>query len=77
MLSSVPYTSFNERRDLLTRDKIISKVLSIIKMIVLLFIIAYFYEYLMTLEQKVLNSFIIFISLLNTIIIFSERSEKK
>ena len=62
----------------MTRDKIISKVLSIIRIIILLFITAYFYEYLITLEQKVFNSFIIFISLFNTIIIFIiERREKK
>lgn len=65
----------------MSRDKIIGKVLSIIKIIVLLFITAYFYEYLITLEQKVFNSFIIFISLFNTIImsviIFTERREKK
>ena len=61
----------------MTRDKVINKVLSIIRLIVLFFIIAYFYEYLMTLEQKVFNSFIIFISLFNTIIIFIERREKK
>ena len=61
----------------MTRDKVINKVLSIIRIIVLFFIIAYFYEYLMTLEQKVFNSFIIFISLFNTIIIFIERRDKK
>ncbi len=62
----------------MTRDKIISKVLSIIRIIILLFITAYFYKYLITLEQKVFNSFIIIISLLNTIIIFIiERREKK
>ncbi len=61
----------------MTRDKIISKVLSIIRIIVLLFISAYFYKYLITLEQKVFNSFIIIISLLNTIIIFIiERRDK-
>ena len=60
----------------MTRDKVINKVLSIIRIIVLLFITAYFYKYLMILEQKVFNSFIIFISLFNTIIIFSERKEK-
>ena len=62
----------------MTRDKIINKVLSIIRIIVLLFIIAYFYKYLITLDQKVFNSIIIFISLFNTIIIFIiERREKK
>lgn len=61
----------------MTRDKIISKVLSIIRVIVLLFITAYFYKYLITLDQKVFNSFIIFISLFNTIIIFIEREVKK
>ncbi len=60
----------------MTRDKIINKVLSIIRIIILLFISAYFYKYLITLEQKVFNSFIIIISLLNTIIIFTERNEK-
>ena len=58
------------------RDKIISKVLSIIKMIVLLFIIAYFYEFLMNLKQEHFNSIIIFITLLNMIITFSERKVK-
>jgi len=62
----------------MTRDKVINKVISIIRIIVLLFIIAYFYKYLITLDQKVFNSFIIFISLFNTIIIFIiERREKK
>lgn len=62
----------------MTRDKIISKVLSIIRIIVLLFIIAYFYEYLMSLKQEHFNSVILYISLLNTIIIFTiERREKK
>ena len=61
----------------MTRDKVINKVLSIIRIIVLFFITVYFCEYLLSLEQKVLNSFIIFISLLNTFIIFSERKEKK
>lgn len=61
----------------MTRDRIISKVLSIIRIIILLFITAYFYKYLMSLEQKVFNSIIIFISLFNTIIIFIERREKK
>ena len=61
----------------MTRDKVINKVLSIIRIIVLLFITAYFYKYLITLDQKVFNSFIIFISLFNTIIIFIERREKK
>ena len=62
----------------MTRDKVINKVLSIIRIIVLLFIIAYFYKYLMSLDQKVFNSIIIFISLFNTIIIFIiERREKK
>ncbi len=60
----------------MTRDKIISKVLSIIRIIILLFITAYFYKYLMSLEQKVFNSTIIFISLLNTIIIFTEMNDK-
>ena len=61
----------------MTRDKIISKVLSVIRVIVLFFIIAYFYEYLITLDQKVFNSFIIFISLFNTIIFLIERRDKK
>jgi len=61
----------------MTRDKVINKVLSIIRIIILLFITAYFYKYLITLDQKVFNSFIIFISLFNTIIIFIERKEKK
>lgn len=61
----------------MTRDKIISKVLSIIRIIILLFITAYLYKYLMSLEQKVFNSTIIFISLLNTIIIFIERKSEK
>ena len=62
----------------MTRDKIISKVLSVIRVIVLLFIIAYFYEYLMTLKQEQFNSVILYISLLNTIIIFiMERRDKK
>lgn len=61
----------------MTRDKIISKVLSVIRVIVLLFIIAYFYEYLMTLKQEQFNSVILYISLLNTIIIFIiERRDK-
>ena len=60
----------------MTRDKVINIVLSIIRIIILLFITAYFYKYLMILEQKVFNSIIIFISLLNTIIIFTERKEK-
>lgn len=61
----------------MTRDKVINKVLSIIRIIILLFITAYFYKYLLSLDQKVFNSFIIFISLFNTIIIFIERREKK
>ena len=61
----------------MTRDKVINKVLSIIRIIILLFITAYFYKYLMSLEQKVFNSTIIFISLLNTIIIFIVKNEKK
>ena len=61
----------------MTRDKVINIVLSIIRIIVLLFIIAYFYEYLMTLDQKVFNGIIIFISLLNTIIIFIEKGSKE
>ena len=61
----------------MTRDKVINKVLSIIRIIVLLFIIAYFYEYLMSLKQEYFNSIIIFISLLNTIIIFVEKGEKR
>jgi len=60
----------------MTRDKVINKVLSIIRIITLLFITAYFYKYLMSLEQKVFNSFIIFTSLFNTIIIFTEMNEK-
>ncbi len=62
----------------MTRDKVISKVLSIIRIFILLFITAYFYKYLLSLEQKVFNSTIIFISLFNTIIIFTiERRDKK
>ena len=61
----------------MTRDKVISKVLSIIRIIVLLFITAYFYEYLLNLKQEHFNSIIIFISFFNTIIIFIERNEKK
>ena len=60
----------------MTRDKVINKVLSIIRIIILLFITAYFYKYLLSLDQKVFNSTIIFISLLNTIIIFIEMNEK-
>ena len=60
----------------MTRDKIISKILSIIKIIVLFFIIGYFHEYLMSLTQDHVNSFVIFISLCNTIILI-ERREKK
>ena len=60
----------------MTRDKVISKVLSVIRIMVLFFIIAYFYEYLLNLKQEHFNSIIIFISFLNTIIIFSERNEK-
>ena len=61
----------------MTRDKIISKLLLVIIIMVLLVITAYFCEFLMTLEQKHFNSFIIFISLLNTVIIFTERKVKK
>ena len=62
----------------MTRDKIISILLSIIKIIVLLFIIAYLYKYLMTLEQEVLNSLLIIVFLLNMIkfLIEIERREK-
>ena len=61
----------------MTRDKVINKVLSIIRIIILLFITAYFYKYLITLDQKVFNSFIIFISLFNTIIIFYRKEREK
>ena len=63
----------------MTRDKIISILLSIIKIIVLLFITAYLYKYLMTLEQEVLNSLLIIAFLLNMIkfLIEIERREKK
>ena len=60
----------------MTRDKIISKLLSVIRIMVLFFIIAYFYEYLLNLKQEHFNSIIIFITFLNTIIIFTERNEK-
>jgi len=61
----------------MARDKVISKLLSVIRIMVLFFIIAYFYEYLLNLKQEHFNSIIIFISFLNTIIIFTERKEKK
>ena len=63
----------------MTRDKIISILLSIIRIIVLLFIIAYLYKYLMSLEQEVLNSLLIIAFLLNMIkfLIEIERREKK
>ena len=61
----------------MARDKVISKLLSVIGIMVLFFIIAYFYEYLLNLKQEHFNSIIIFISFLNTIIIFTERKEKK
>ena len=60
----------------MTQDKIISILLSIIKIIVLLFIIAYLYKYLMTLEQEVLNSLLIITFLINMIKILSEWSKK-
>ena len=63
----------------MTRDKVISKVLSIIRIVVLLFIIAYFYKYLITLEQETLNSVLIIVFLINMIkfLIEIERREKK
>ena len=61
----------------MNRDKIISILLSIIRIIVLLFISAYLYKYLMTLEQEVLNSLLIIAFLINMIKILIERREKK
>ena len=61
----------------MTRDKVISILLSIIKIIVLLFIIAYLYKYLMSLEQDVLNSLLIIAFLLNMIKVLTVWSEKK
>ena len=64
----------------MTRDKVINKVLSIIRIIVLFFIIAYFYEYLMSLTQEHINSFVIlisFVSLCNTIILIGRKSEER
>ena len=60
----------------MTRDKIINKVLSIIRIIVLLFISAYFYKYLITLEQETLNSLLIIAFLINMIKLLLERKEK-
>ena len=60
----------------MTRDKIISILLSIIKIIVLLFISAYLYKYLMSLEQEVLNSLLIIAFLINMIKFLSEWSDK-
>ena len=60
----------------MTRDKIISILLSIIKIIILLFITAYLYKYLMSLEQEVLNSLLIIAFLLNMIKFLIERTEK-
>ena len=61
----------------MTRDKIISILLSIIRIIVLLFITAYLYKYLMSLEQEVLNILLIIAFLLNMIKFLIERNEKK
>ena len=63
----------------MTQDKILSILVSIIRIIVLLFIIAYLYKYLMSLEQEVLNSLLIIAFLLNMIkfLIEIERREKK
>jgi len=64
----------------MTRDKIISKILSVIKIIVLFFIIGYFHEYLMSLTQEHINSFVIlfsFVSLCNTIILIGSKSEER
>ena len=60
----------------MTRDKIISILLSIIKIIVLLFISAYLYKYLMSLEQEVLNSLLIIAFLINMFKILTEWSDK-
>ena len=60
----------------MTRDKVISILLSMIKIIVLLFITAYLYKYLMSLEQEVLNSLLIIVFLINMIKILTEWSEK-
>ena len=60
----------------MTQDKIISILLSIIKIIVLLFISAYLYKYLMSLEQEVLNSLLIIVFLINMIKFLSEWSDK-
>lgn len=61
----------------MTRDKFISKLLFVIRIIVLLFIIAYFYEYLMTLEQEVLNSLLIIAFLINMIKMIKILIERK
>lgn len=61
----------------MTRDKIISKLLSVIKIIVLFFIIGYFHEYLMSLTQEHINSFVIFITLCNTIILIERRDKNE
>ena len=64
----------------MTRDKVISKILSVIKIILLFFIIGYFHEYLMSLTQEHINSFVIFISfisLCNTIILIGRKSEER
>ena len=60
----------------MTQDKIISILLSIIKIIVLLFISAYLYKYLMSLEQEVLNSLLIIAFLINMFKILTEWSDK-
>ena len=60
----------------MTRDKIISILLLLIKIIVLIFISAYFYKYLITLEQETLNSLLIIVFLINMIKLLIERREK-
>ena len=64
----------------MTRDKAISKLLSVIRIMVLFFIIGYFHEYLMSLTQEHINSFVIlfsFVSLCNTIILIGKKSEER
>ena len=60
----------------MTRDKIISVLLLLFRVIVLLFISAYFYKYLITLEQETLNSLLIIAFLINMIKLLLERKEK-
>jgi len=60
----------------MTRDKIISVLLLLFRVIVLLFICAYFYKYLITLEQETLNSLLIIAFLINMIKLLLERKEK-